>query len=163
MALPLMLLPCCKEDQPRPKESESSAGNRGDFDPFTDTLFLDSLLNRLDLLQNAVAAAPSKNETMRQLIASALDSVADCLYIVGRVADTPDSIEAVQPSIRKRAAKTEVEKWALLVKSWITGTEIRYGTPIQGKVLYSKELLEKRKGDTLRVLFMIPEGSVVVR
>jgi hypothetical protein len=50
-----------------------------------------------------------------------------------------------------------------MIKSWIDGTKIPYGTEIQGKVLYSRELLVQKKNDTLIILFMVPVGSVVVR
>jgi hypothetical protein len=137
--------------------------SQNEKDPFTDTLFLDSLLHRLLDLQNAVVAAPKKPEVMKRLIATWLDTVAACIYIVGQATSIPDSTEETNQVKAKRLAKVAAEQWALAVKSWINGTKITYGTEIQGQVLYSRALLTRQKNDTLMVLYMVPVGSVVVR
>jgi|WetSurMetagenome_2_1015567.scaffolds.fasta_scaffold32261_3 hypothetical protein len=162
-AIAVFTLLSCKEDQPRPKDSGSLDSSQNEIDPFTDTLFLDSLLNKLLDLQNKVVAAPKKTETMKRLIASSHDTIAACMYIVGEAVSIPDSTGEINPVKAKRFAKVSAEHWALMVKSWINGTKIPYGTVIQGKVLYCRELLERRKEDTLVVLYMVPVGSAVVK
>jgi hypothetical protein len=159
----LLTLLLCKEDQPRPRDSGSLDSSQNEKDPFTDTLFLDSLLNRLLDLQNAVVAAPKKPEPLQRLIAISHDTVAACIYIVGHAISIPDSTGEINQLKAKRLAKTAAEQWALTVKSWINGIKIPYGTTIQGKVLYCRELLERRRNDTLKVLYMAPIGSVVVQ
>jgi hypothetical protein len=162
-AIAILALLSCKEDQPRPRDSGSLDSSQNEKGPFTDTLFLDSLLYRLLDLQNAVVAAPKKPEPMQRLIATSLDTVATCMYIVGQATSIPDSTGETNDYKVKRAAKTVADQWALTVKSWINGTKIPYGTVIQGKVLYCRELLKQEKNDTLMILYMVPVGSVVVR
>jgi hypothetical protein len=162
-AIAALTLLSCKEDQPQPRDSGSLDSSQNEIDPFTDTLFLDSLLKKLLDLQNEVIAVPKKTETMKRLIASSHDTIAACMYIVGQEVSIPDSTGEINQLKAKRLAKVSAEQWALVVKSWINGTKIPYGTEIQGKVLYCRELLERRRNDTLKVLYMAPIGSVVVQ
>jgi hypothetical protein len=162
-AIAVLTLLSCKEDQPRPRDSGSLDSSQNEIDPFTDTLFLDSLMDRLLDLQNTVVAAPKKPEPLQRLIAISHDTVAGCIYIVGQATSIPDSTGEINQLKAKRLAKTAAEQWALTIKSWIDGTKIPYGTVIQGKVLYCQELLERQKNDTLMILFMVPVGSVVVK
>jgi hypothetical protein len=109
-AITFLALLSCKEDQPRPRDSGSLDSSQNEKDPFTDTLFLDSLLHRLLDLQNAVVAAPKKPEPMQRLIASSQDTVAACLYIVGQANTVQDSTGEINDFKMKRVAKTAAQQ-----------------------------------------------------
>jgi hypothetical protein len=162
-AITLLALLSCREDQPRPRDSGSLDSAQNEIDPFTDTLFLDSLLEKLNKLQNAIAVNPRRPEIMQHIVAVSFDTIAVCIYTVGQVIAVQDSNGDTAGIEAKRAAATAANQWALTIKSWIEGTNIPYGSTIQGKVLYSRELLKRQKNDTLLTLFMVPAGSVVLR
>ena len=163
LALLLCIAGACHKGHDKPRDSSPPSEVAGETDPLKDTLFLDSLFDRLLILQQAVVRLPKDSQAIKRLMASALDTVADRLFIIGQSVSEPDSTGEPVLGRNRLNARIDAQQWAFLLKSRIEGIAVRYGTPLKGKMLYIRELLEKQSGDTLRILFMTPVGSVVVR
>lgn len=160
------LIPVCRENNPMPKGSSAQAAKSAEsvvFDPAADSLRTDSLFDALMKFETAVAANPDDGTQVQNLREKSLDTVAGCFRIVGTGMKNPDLPEDAQPAARKAAAKFSAEKWALYLKALDSGEKVTFGTPIQGRVLYTKVLRTKMAGDSLFVLVMVPTGSVVVK
>ena len=160
----MLFMGTCRDDHDRPKDSGTRGATGADkngYDPFTDTIALKALLDRIIVLQNEAAAG--KGQSMQRLIAVAYDTVAACIFVVGTAAIVQDSTGEINLGRTKLLLKKSACQWALLEKSWIRGQVKKIGSTIPGKVLYCRELLERRRNDTLEVLYMTPSGSVVVQ
>jgi hypothetical protein len=163
-ALLSFMMVLCREGHKKPKDSVRHAATAIEpkgYDPFTDTASLTTLLDRLITLQ--IDAAEGKEKSIDQLIAASYDTVAGCIYVVGTTAVVLDT--AGEPNQTRNALllKSSARRWALFEKLWITGQGIKFERELHGKVLYYRELLERRKNDTLEVLYMTPIGSIVVQ
>ena len=165
----VMIIADCRKNPAMPKESgvaaekSGAADHRGATDTQSDSLRLDSLFDRIRLQEAAIAAYPSNERLVKELLGSALDSSAGCVYSIGKGTIDTALPATAQPVSQKIAAKYSAEKWALYCKAWLSGEKIPYGAPISGKVLYEKNLRARMKNDTLFLLLMVPVGSVVVK
>jgi hypothetical protein len=163
LALLIGIVGACYKEHDKPRDSYPQYEVSGETDPLKDTLFLDSLFDRLLLLQQTVIRTPEDSQAIKYLLASALDTVADRLFIIGQSVSNLDSTREPLQGRTRLNARINAQQWAFLLKSGMEGTAVRYGMPLKGKLLYIRELVEKQNGDTLRILFMTPVGSVVMR
>lgn len=159
----------CKNDNPK-QNSSSCAGTPtaealwpAGIDPQQDSLRIHSLFDRILQCEEIIMANPADLQKTRQMLCIANDTIANCFYVMGRsLADTALP-ENTRPNSQKLSARYSAEKWALYCKSWAAGEKITCSEPIEGKILFLKELLSRTIKDTLFTLFMVPVGSVVVK
>jgi hypothetical protein len=169
LTIPLAMVANCREDSALPKGSAGAGAkssepiNQGATDTISDSLHLDSLFDAIRVQEATLAAYPSNDRLASSLVAASLDTVAGCFYTIGKGARDTSLPETAQPVSQKIAAKFAAEKWALYCKAWHAGNKIPYGTTVSGKVNYSKDIRARMKNDTLFLMLMVPEGSVVLK
>jgi hypothetical protein len=159
-----LFLGLCRDDHDRPKDTDTrraSSAVTNSYDPFTDTVALNALMDRIIALQ--ISAAEGKDKSIQKLIAAAHDTVAACIYVVGTAVIVRDSTGEINLGRTNLLLKNSAYQWALFGKSWINGHAVKFGSEIPGKVLYCRELLERRNNDTTEILYMTPLGSIVVQ
>ncbi len=161
-----LLMSClrCREDRARPSDRSSKSGvicrkdPKSGFIPDYNTLF-DSIVNK----ERAVAENPDDFDAVSELFETAFIKKR-CEYLVVGIGvanrKTPDN--TIQRITQKKSANASANKWAMFLKTYHTGNNLAYGSPVPGRIMYSRTIKQRTSRDTMYILKSIPISSIVL-
>jgi hypothetical protein len=127
-----------------------------------DTTTHDSLLALLLELEAGVMAGRDDPDRAEALLMASFDTSSGCFLTVGSGVRNPAHPEGARKEGQRMAARRRAGYWAMYLKAWRKGRRLPFKHPLSGKIIYSKTLYEKERGDTLYLLMQTPHGSIIV-
>ncbi len=154
----MTLLLVCRKDTPKDwKKAVNSTRETRIVENTSPERFYDSLITLLDSLQNQAFA---DQKSIEPLLYHAFDSSGNCFYSVGKGTINYSFPQEAHLASRKTSAKINGEYWGIYLKAWHNNKKIGTGKTLSGQILYSRQLFQKLKSDTLFMLLEIPFGSI---
>ncbi|MBD3316449.1 MAG: hypothetical protein GF344_11735 [Chitinivibrionales bacterium] len=154
----------CGEDDPYTDQAADTSGHIQEtpVSPPPDSTTYDSLTNHILNLQSAVVADQGDPNQVAQLLIASFDTLQGTLLTVGTGVRNPAYPEGAQNEGQRIEARRRAGHWAMFLKAWRKGKRLPVSHPIDGKIIYSKALHERRRGDTLYLLMQTPHGSIIL-
>ncbi|MFW5960351.1 MAG: hypothetical protein ACOCSE_04460 [Chitinivibrionales bacterium] len=161
-----LLMSClrCTEDHARPSDRSGNSGDickkdtKSGLIPDYNALF-DSILNK----EISVTENPDNFDALSELFETAfIKKMCEYLVVGIGAADrkTPDN--TIQRITQKKSANASANRWAMFLKTYHTGNNLAYGSPVPGRIMYSRTIKQRTSRDTLYILKSIPVSSIVL-
>jgi hypothetical protein len=159
--LTLYVFLCCKtEEQTQPNNIHPVSADSDILIIADKNINFDSLLQKIDELQNNVLHQPDNRLAIENLLKTSSNHKNSTFYCVGRGIINPKFPVAVRQQIMSRASLAAAQNWALYLVEWRRGNYISRTKGVAGSLSTSgNSVSQKIIGDTLLLLVSFPSGQ----